>query len=317
MTWPPWELHVIAGVPRDIELPPGWSTLTALTVNDPRMTLRPRADGSSLEPSCVSDDGHEASPPRRLSGAVIATSYLGARTSLRSICARDARAHLLDIAGVIARDAGGECLPQSTTAPAATPDECVLFEDLPVERERGCDALPGRRLEGRYTNGARVWERCRIDRVDGPEDERAGWYVDPTLACDPRDTPRTAFTRSIEPVFGASLELHCSTFDTLELRCDDDNDAARPCGRGMVCTPGAFDRCGTGASGGVPLRCDPVARTCAIPCTDDDDCLTAGASDRVCDRRLVGEADVSESVRSLDPIASEVRGVCVVRRCPS
>jgi hypothetical protein len=315
-TWPPWDLHVIAGVPSDVALPPGWTSLSVLPASDPRMALRLRADGASLEPSCTSEDGHEASPPRRLSGAVLAASSIGARTSLQSICASEPRTQLLSIAGLVARDAGGECLPPSTSAPASSPDECVLFEDLPVERAGGCEALPGRRPEGRYTDGVRVWERCRIDRLDGPDDARAGWYVDPSFGCGPRDVPRTAFSRAVVPVFGATLQLSCSRFGTLELRCDDDDDdAADPCVRGMRCTPGALDRCGTGVSNGVPLRCDPVERTCAIACTRDEDCRAAGAPERLCDLRSVGVAAAGEAVRSIEPIASEPRGVCVAAAC--
>ena len=310
--WPPWSLHVIAGVPSDLAVPPGSAPRGVSALADPRMEVRLTSDERSLEPSCVSADGHPATPPRRLVAAV--ADALAGDASLQSICAREPRAQLLDIASAVVRDWGAQCLPVAPSRPSSAPDECVLFEALPVERTLGCDALPARRLEGRYTDGLRAWELCRIDRVEGAMDERAGWYADQTVECT-REPPRLAFTSTFEPVFGASLELHCSAFDTIELRCDEDNDASRPCARGMRCTPGERDRCSSGSTVMAPLRCDPVARTCAIACTTDEDCAAAGAAERRCDRRLVREADAAEFVRALDPIASQTRGVCVTPSC--
>jgi hypothetical protein len=82
----------------------------------------------------------------------------------------------------------------------------------------------------------------------------------------------------------------------------------------MRCAPGAHDRCSTGSSEGAALRCDPVARTCAIACDRDEDCGAAGAPERVCDRRLVHEAGAFEAVWSED-MASEIRGICVAPIC--
>lgn len=309
-----WDLHVIAGVPSELRVAPLWGDPPEALLTDPRMASRLDPSGSRLAPSCTSREGHEASPPRRLAGAVIEARFVGAASSLQSICEHDARTQLLAIAAAWANDWGGQCLPPPLSPPPAMPDECVLYEDLPIDGGARCEDLAGRRSEGRYTDGFSRWERCRVDRVDGLADPRPGWFVDATVVCDPRSDPRAAFSRSFEATFWSSFALQCSRSEGLELRCDDDNDAARPCARGMLCTPGTSDRCSTGSSEGVALRCDPVARTCAIPCGSDEDCRAAGAPERVCDRRLVHEAGAFEAAWSEDT-ASEIRGVCVAPIC--
>jgi hypothetical protein len=314
-TPPAWDLHVIAGVPSELAVAPLWGEPPATLLSDPRMVVRLDPSGARLVPSCTSSEGREASPPRRLARAVIEARSVGASSSLQSICEQDTQAQLLALAAEWANDWGGQCLPPPLSAPPTVFDECVLYEDLPPDLGVRCEDLAGRRSEGRYTDGASEWERCRIDRVDGFEDPRPGWFVDTTLMCDPRSEPRASFSASFEGAFASRLTLLCSGSEGVELRCDEDNDALRPCTRGMRCTPGAHDRCSTGAREGAPLRCDPVARTCAIACSRDEDCGAAGAPERVCDRRVVHEADASETVRSNEPIASEIRGVCVAPTC--
>jgi hypothetical protein len=122
-------------------------------------------------------------------------------------------------------------------------------------------------------------QRVPSDRSPGaplPAELESGWYYDDysNLAVSAGGA-RFAFV--VFPPPGTLLRLTCSAESgaggvVVGTPCDPSDDA--------VC-PTAY----------VPLVCDPIVDTCALPCTTDDDCASGGLDRFVCDLRSLGDLD--------------------------
>jgi hypothetical protein len=305
----------IVGVPEDLAVAreDGSFDFGAILA-DPRMQYAETGERENfLRDACTRiEDGvtvGSADPARRIVTAAAGLSAAGASVSIASICASTFGPAIDGIIAKIADALGGACLPRDLNADPAGRVDCDVLELLPAARPgvdaiTECARLPGRELAEVVLEGdGALRELCRVaqlDRADGLANAAPGWFYDDAsdelLASCGADGQRIAFTTMSPPVSGSEVRLEClQTFAlgrrSTDVACDEDNDASSaPCEIGMFCTPGAEDRCATGTSlpeGGATLACDPVARTCAVPCGDDAACRTAGLLGFVCDPRGV------------------------------
>ena len=330
----------IVGLPQDL-VPTDDAPIDYFAIlNDPRMQYDETGNSADfLRDSCTTfnADGSvrgSADPPRRMLETARGLQEGGASVTLSSICSDDFGPAIDGVIRKIGDVLGGACLPRDLNADAAGNVDCDVLELLPSTGSiTRCDQVGGRTFVEQVAgeDGASARELCRVTQVDrarGMSNLEAGWYYDDQSeglvdACG-ADGQRIAFTDVAPPVTGATVRLECLQTITLgrtsgDTVCDNDNSASAPCEIGMFCETGEADRCPTGTSlpgGGPNLVCDVVARECAVPCTADSDCTTAGLPGFVCDLRTNAsaagsgaEADIPESLRAL------TRGMCVNPTC--
>jgi hypothetical protein len=326
----------IVGIPPETEPAPGATPDFAAILANPNMIPRPNAMGTNLEPSCSTVNG-VAYPPIRIVQTAAGLSAAGAAVALSSICSNDFGPAIDGIIAKIADALRGACLPRALNAAADGRVDCEVFELLPEAGQPGvvsdCTMLPGREFAEMVMNeGEGPRQLCRVNQVARANIAgEAGWYYDdfsPDLPDTCGATPqRIAFTGMAPPATGSEVRLECLQTIALgnggsDVICDSDNgpEPSRQCRIGMFCDLAAApDTCSTGYSlpnnQGANLRCDPVERLCAVPCSDDSVCTNAGLLGYVCDTRTNAEAagdgvnDVPEALRGLP------RGMCVNPTC--
>ncbi|GAB4207564.1 MAG: hypothetical protein OHK0013_25320 [Sandaracinaceae bacterium] len=330
----------ITGIPPETEPEPGETPDFARILANPNMIPRPNAMGTNLEPSCSTRNGL-AYPPIRIVQTAAGLSAAGASVSLSSICSDDFGPAIDGIIAKIADALRGACLPRALNPAADGRVDCEVFELLPEAGQPGvisdCTALPGREFVEMVRNeGEGPRQLCRVSQVARANiGSQAGWYYDdfsPDLSTTCGSTPqRIAFTSMAPPATGSEVRLECLQTIAIgnggsDLICNatgeqpNDTTPSRQCRIGMFCDLAAApDTCSTGWSlpnnQGANLRCDPVDRLCAVPCTDDSVCANAGLLGYVCDLRTNAEAagdgvnDVPEALRG------QPRGMCVNPTC--
>ena len=311
----------IVGIPTDLAPGPGerpnYNALVGPPgTRDERMEERvDPATPSRLVPSCITDNG-QAFPPVRIVRVAQELETRGAGVTVQSIC-QDSFAPALDeIIRQIASALGAACLPRQLNVEADGSVDCDVVAVMPEGMD--CAALGAGGEVRTDTDGNALFEDgnpvCtlfqRVPVREGGMKQvpgEAGWYYDDFTEdvqsnCGSGSVTgqRIAFTS--EPPSGATVRLEC--FQSVQSGgggeveigtfCDPLADETRessdpnPCGAGMD-PAGREDQ----------LDCDAVSRTCAVPCTNDSDCRSAGLVGFVCDRRPLNEVD--ESLMSVEP----------------
>jgi hypothetical protein len=322
----------IIGIPPETESLAQAGNYSGILMNA-NMIPRPNAMGTNLEPSCSTTNG-VAYPPIRIVQTAAGLAASGAAVSLSSICSSSFQPAIDAIIAKIADALRGACLPRALNAAADGTVDCEVYELLPAAGTPGvisdCTALPGRTFQetvvdelGTPRQLCQVAQVARADIMAQP-----GWYYD-DFATDLVDTcgatpQRIAFTGMAPPATGSEVRLEClqtialGSGSSTDVSCDGD-EGATGCSLGQFCEDPTADACGTGRSlpggAGSVLDCDPVERLCAVPCSSDADCTTAGLLGYVCDTRLnsvaAGEGvdDVPASLRD------QPRNMCVNPTC--
>jgi hypothetical protein len=311
----------ITGIPVDLVPRPGESpNFEALVspdpnVRDPRM--QERVDPSMprrLIPSCDVPTVGTAYPPVRIVRVAQGLQAAGANVTVQSICQTSYRGAL----GEIVRQIGGaltaSCLPRPLNVAADGSVGCEIIVVLPAGTScESIEAVPQLDAEGAplVEEGRAVCALVQQIPEGGVEPTAPHWFYDDFSdegreECgDPLDPSvrfqRLTFTRL--PPSGSLLRLECS----IPIRGGDGSTVTF----GTFCDPGPSDVCaGATTLTGSTLECDPVARTCGVPCETDAECRRAGLGGFVCDQRPLEE---------IDPMAfpgeSAPHSVCIAATC--
>ena len=323
----------IVGIPPETEPLAQAGNYSGILMNA-NMIPRPNAMGTNLEPSCSTMNG-VAYPPIRIVQTAAGLAASGAAVSLSSICSPSFQPAIDAIIAKIADALRGACLPRALNAAADGTVDCEVYELLPAAGTPGvisdCTALPGRTFQETVVDELGTPRQlCQVEQVARADImAMPGWYYD-DFATDLADTcgatpQRIAFTGMAPPATGSEVRLECLQTIALgsgsgtDVSCDDDNNVSNQCQIGMFCEDPTNHLCGTGTSlpggGGATLGCDPVERLCAVPCTSDADCTTAGLLGYVCDTRLNSVA-AGEGIDDVPPaLRDSQRNFCVNPTC--
>ncbi|MGE0788563.1 MAG: hypothetical protein AB7S26_23000 [Sandaracinaceae bacterium] len=289
----------IVGIPRDLEptglepvnFPPLVSDDPA--VRDDRMeTMVDPANPTRLQTSCNEPGTGLAYPPVRIVRVAQQLEAAGAGVTVRSICNTDLSGALNSIIDKIKSALNAACLARALNPRADGSVACDVLAVMP----EGATCDPAQGQTPRMENGAAVFENgravCNIEqlvptmRSPGGEPTGAGWFYDDftdtvMMNCS-RSPQRVAFTA--QPMSGAVVRLEC--FQSVGMGGGTGGAMI-----GDFCDPAAGGgNCASGMTPAGALGCDPVARSCAVPCGSDADCRTAGLVGFRCDTRTLGEA---------------------------
>jgi len=249
--------------------------------------MRPR-----LRPSCDEPGTGLAFRPVRIVRTAQLLDESGAGVTVQSICNDDLSVALSSIIDKIADALGGACLARPLNPRTDGSVNCDVLTVLPPEVT--CDTVPGA-SQRTDEAGAPITEDGRAvcvitqqvpDGITIPTDP--GWYYDDFTMdvqnnCPEDRRQRIAFTA--EPPSGAEVRLEC--FQSVGMGGGEGGASI-----GDFCDPATGGNCAMGSSGdgdgdgeGDALSCDPVARSCGVPCSNDSDCRGAGLIGFVCDER--------------------------------
>jgi hypothetical protein len=272
------------------------------TVRDDRM--EERVDPSMptrLMTSCTNTipERGSAFPPVRIVRVAQELENRGAGVTVQSICEDSYSGALSEIIRQIASALSTACLPRELNLEADGTVSCDVLAVLPPGMS-DCAALGA---EPKVEGGAPVIEEGRsvcvmpqlvpADRSPtAPAPSGVGWFYDNYTSELPETCEqRIAFTAQPPP--GTTVRLECfqsvqggGTGVSVGTFCDPDavemseSTAPNPCGGGS-----------DPAMRPDSLECDPVARTCGVPCTIDSDCVDASLVGYVCDTRPLEVVD--------------------------
>jgi hypothetical protein len=302
----------ITGVPVDLAQQPGqpinWD---ALVSNNPDLRddrMEERVDPTMmnrLTPSCNVPGRGVAFPPVRIVRVAQQLEAAGAGVTVQSICQESFRGALTEIIRQIKSALGAACLPRALNVNADGSVDCDVVILQPPGQ--ACSEAAGLtpKLDDTGTpivEGDRAL--CVMRQLVPSADDRGGrrdptgtgWFYDNYTATGEENCSRSGSTyqriafAGTQPVSGAEVRLECflavqgggGTDIAIGTFCDP---AQAPGSAGNLCSS-AQNPERTGA-----LSCDPVGRTCGVPCMNDAECRSAGLIGFVCDTRPLSEVD--------------------------
>ncbi|MDQ3035855.1 MAG: hypothetical protein M3Y87_25855 [Myxococcota bacterium] len=322
----------IVGVPVETVPDPSAINYDSILAHPDMMERIDPAMMTRLYPSCNVPGRGIAFPPRRIVRVAQGIEQAGGSATIQSICQAGFEGALDAIIAKIADALGGACLPRDLNPDADGFVQCQVFEVLPASGDTTtCAGLPGRDPDSivQIEVDGVMREMCEVLQV-GPTGAMEGgqgwWYEraeapgtgsDIAMLCG-ETGQRIAFA-NINPITNSDIRLECL-------------QTILPGGGGAVdigtfCDPAAAGSCDIGATPDRPLACDAADRTCAVPCTSDANCTSAGLLGDVCDTRPwldavgVNEPGISaaESARRMASIPggleNEPHNFCVNPTC--
>ncbi len=289
-------LDLAPGLDQPVNYPPLISDDPA--IRDDRMEERPDPmNVTRLLPSCNEPGTGLAFPPVRIVRVAQQLESAGAGVTVQSICNSDLSGALTSIIDKIKSALGAACLARPLNIAADGSVNCDVVAVIPAGQT--CDTVPG--ATQRMENGAPIIEDGRpvctlaqqvpTSRAPGGEPTGDGWFyddftMDVMMNCAADRQQRIAFTA--QPPSGAEVRLECFQSvgmggGTGEVQIGDfcdPNDVAN----GANCAS-------SNDGAGNPLGCDPVERSCGVPCVDDSTCREAGLVGFRCDTRPLDQVD--------------------------
>jgi len=275
-------LAAVAGVPVDLVAGSSEADFDAILA-DPRMEARiDETMPTRLAPVCDVPGRGTASPARRLVTAVRDLDQRGGSGAVSSICQPDALRIVGAITEKLVGTFAGVCLEREVPRDDDGRVSCDVLEILPAAGPiTRCEALA---TMGRDPVSVRTEpdgrEVCRVRQLactGAITCRELGWFYDDALAtmagpC-PGAQPQVVFPPGAHPTPGSTIEVTCT--DVVLEHVD-----AAGVGLGTHCDPGARgDSPCADSERWRDLVCEPLSRTCQIPCLGASQCPDGLACD--------------------------------------